>query len=397
MSPIMTAKWGDSMLGKPADRPTVVLAEDSVLWEVGVDFGAALRRRGLRVVRLLAPQPTSSPSATRRRLTNMLCDRALPPSPSGAEYLSPAARSELMSGSVVDVQCLEGALDPVHRETAGRLKPPVSALSTADAIDKVSVAAFLGRNGVPTLGTVGSPDELGPDATGPFMVKQRAGAGGGGAVVCADLAAVRRVFDRNPPGSLIVQSYLTGRVLDSAGVARDGRVIQAATYYNVVNPADPYGAARAIVIEDIPDLLQLTTRVVEVMGINGPFAIDSVRDEQGQLRVIDVNLRIFGCWTGLQAAGIDVVGSYLHTLGRGPDPGPASPTPGARYDLIRFDEDLSHWEGGATGWLLDSMRATWARRGFLGARWTAITTARVGAQAARQAVRSRRVRRGHGS
>ena len=366
------------------DRPTVVIAEDTEQWEVGVDFGAALRQRGLRVVRILPTRSESAPPTMRRRLTGHLCDRTVPLTDSDAGRLSSAALEQLMSGMVVDVQCLEGVLDLVHRETGGRLKPPISRLSPAEAIDKVSVAAFLANRGIPTLGTVDSPDQIDPELHGPFMVKQRAGAGGGGAVVCADRKAVRAAFDREPPGSLIVQAYLTGRVLDSAGVALDGSVVQAATYFNVVSPHDPYGAARAIVIEDIPDLLEITARVVEAMGINGPFAIDAVRDAQGQLRVIDVNLRIFGCWTALQAAGVDVIGSYLHTLGLGPHPGLPTLTPGARYPLIRYDEDLSTWDGGARAWLWDSLRATGARRGFLGTRWSAITAARLGVQAARQ-------------
>jgi len=45
------------------------------------------------------------------------------------------------------------------------------------------------------------------------------------------------------------------------------------------------------VIEDIPDLLELTGRVVAAMGITGPFAIDAVRDSDGRLLVLDVNLR----------------------------------------------------------------------------------------------------------
>lgn len=368
-------------------RPTVVFAEDQGLWEVGVDFSSALRQRGLRTVRLLSPGSSDASFTMRRRLTNLLCDVSVMDAYPAGGGLSAAAGEQLSDEDVVDVQCLEQVLDLIHRQTGRRLAPPLSRLPVAQAVDKVAVDAFLASQGIAALSTVADPDELDPRFGGPFMVKQRSGAGGGGATRCEDLGAVREVFAQEPPGTLIVQPYVIGQVLDSAGVARHGALVQAATYRNIVNPRNPFGDARAIVIEDIPDLLELTGRVVAAMGITGPFAIDAVRDSDGRLLVLDVNLRIFGCWAALQDAGLDIVGSYLYSLGLAVDPGPMTLTPGGTFDLIRFDEDLTTWDMSAREWLAHFLAVIYRRRAFLGHRWAAITAARVGVEVARQARR----------
>lgn len=369
---------------RAAQKSTVVIAEDQILWEVGIDFGSALRKRGLRVTRLLSPASSSSEWERRRKVTGVLCDQVVLNAYQGQDGLSEQARTQLASPDLLDVQCGEGVLARIFQELDGRVRPPVSNLPLKDATDKIAIHHFLAERGVGTLPTVGHPDDLPVDARGPFMVKQRAGAGGDLATRCESLDQVREIFAREPAGSLIVQRFVEGEVLDSAGVARDGEVIQAAAYRNVLRAGDPYGAALAIVTADIPDMLDLTRDVVRAMGINGPFAIDAVRDRDGRLLTLDVNLRIFGCWTALQEAGVDVVGSYLYSLGLAPYPGSATVTPGRRYELLRFDQDLAELGVTPKAWLGDCLRVVRARRGYLGNKWAAITTFRAGWQAAQR-------------
>ncbi len=367
---------------RAAHKPTVVIAEDQILWEVGIDFSSALRERGLRVVRLLSPESSSTHFARRTKVTAVLSDQIVLNAYEGQTGLSPQARAELANPDLLDVQCGEGVLERIFTELDGKVRPPVTNLPVREAIDKIALHHLLAERGVGNLPTVGHPDDLPANTPGPYMVKQRAGAGGESATRCETLDQVREIFAREPAGTLIVQPFINGEVLDTAGVALNGEVIQAAAYRNVTRPADPYGAALAIVMADIPDLLELTRDVVQAMGINGPFAIDAVRDQDGQLLTLDVNLRIFGCWTALQEAGIDVVGSYLHSLNRAPHPGPATVKPGNRYELLRFDQDLAALGTTPTAWLAQGLRVVRARRNYLGNRWAAITLLRVGKQAA---------------
>lgn len=369
-------------MGKPR-KPTVVIAEDQIFWEVGIDFGSALRQRGLRVVRLLSPASSSPELERRRRVTAVLCDQIVLNAYEGQDGLSTSAREQLIDPGVLDVQCGEDVLDRIHRELAGRVRPPAANLPLGQAVDKVAVHQFLAEHGIATPATAEHPDHLDRHLPGPFMVKARAGAGGEFATRCQTLAEVRAFYASHPDASLMVQRFVAGEGVVSAGVARDGEVIQAVAYRNVLRQSDPYGAALAIVIAEIPDLMELTRDVVRAMGISGPFAIDAVRDADGQLLTLDVNLRIWGGWSAVQESGVDVVGSYLHSLGLAPHPGPVKVTPG-RYELLRFDQDLIELGVTPAAWLAAGLRLVRARRSYLGTKWAAITTMRLGLQAAKR-------------
>ena len=89
------------------------------------------------------------------------------------------------------------------------------------------------------------------------------------------------------------------------------------TYRNRINPATPFSAAFGITVTRDSKLEAVTRRVVDLLGITGPFALDAVADAEGNPLVVDVNIRIWGCWTACHALGMDVLGSYEYALGRG--------------------------------------------------------------------------------
>ena len=176
----------------------------------------------------------------------------------------------------------------------------------------------------------------------PLLVKVRNGGGGMGISLCHRFDGLQRAVDSLQGAPYFVQEFHEGQVLDVAGMAKDGEVIQLVTYQNMVDPAHPFAFAYGITITHDEVLAEYTRQVVAALGITGPFALDAVPDEQGKPRLIDANLRIWGCWTACQAAGMDVLGPRVR-----PRPGAAATTETAGGRQLPFT--ASHAPTGSRG------------------------------------------------
>ena len=133
----------------------------------------------------------------------------------------------------------------------------------------------------------------------------------------------------------LVQEFHDAPAVAVAGVAADGHALQAMAYRIRTNPRRPFGFGYGITVVEEPAAMDVAGQVLQLLGVRGPFALDLVPDAAGRWQVVDLNLRIWGSWTACQAAGMDVIGSYLAALGLGPQPKPTTARAGAQVPLLR--------------------------------------------------------------
>ena len=299
---------------------TFVVAEDE-FWQPGLDFAAALRRRGHVVVRLTAEPEPPGPGGLRRWSTvpTTNVDAAITPDgipgSVGLETIA-AVRPH-------DWQAAESILNWLSRNGFERMLSFRRSrhLPVHDVQDKYLLSQFLHDAGLSVPRTWSDADEI-PDVPGPFMFKLRDQGGGLGIHRCEDVSAVRACAALYDPAPYIVQRFHAGTPVIAAGVARDGAVVQMMTYVSILNPRTPFRMAYGLRVVDAPQVYRYAQRVLAVLGITGPFALDTVPGDDGQPLALDMNLRFWGSWTACQAAGMDVIGSYLYAVGLGSDPGP---------------------------------------------------------------------------
>ncbi|HNE88345.1 MAG TPA: hypothetical protein PKH30_02550 [Actinomycetota bacterium] len=309
---------------------TFVIAEDE-FWQPGLDLAAALRQRGQFVVRLTAePEPARSGGLRRwSKVPNTTVVAAITPqgvpSARGLEVLTELAPVDWQAAeSILNWLSQNGFEDALGFRRSEHL--PVHAVQ-----DKRLLSEYLGTQGLSVPRTWSDVDAIG-DVPGPFMFKLRDQGGGEGIHRCEDLSELRAWATTYEPLPYIVQRFHAGTPVIAAGVAREGAVVQMMTYVSVLNPRTPFRMAYGLRVVDAPEVYAYAARVLEVLGITGPFALDTVPGDDGEPLAVDMNLRIWGSWTACQAAGMDVIGSYLYAMGQGAHPGPVSQ--GAREAAI---------------------------------------------------------------
>lgn len=344
---------------------TVVIIEDE-FWQPGVDFAAALRLRGHRTVRC-----TPAPAEDRLQQRWAACaDHVVFGSVRPDGSLDDRAVAALRASDVLDWQAAEACEVWVCERGIEQRDLPylrTHPLSPDAVIDKGQLLAHLGERGVPVPQSWPELADVPGGTAGPFILKPRRAAGGDGVQVVADLVAARKALAG--ADGFQVQRFHPGTPQDSAGVARDGEVIDLLTYRNLTNPAAPFTAAYGIEAIYDPQLEALTRRVVAELGITGPFALDAVPDDDGHPLVIDVNVRIFGCWTACQALGMDVLGAYEYALGLGPRPDRTHIPAGARADILRRPPLGVSSASERARWLQRDSREIRRRSRWLGRHW----------------------------
>jgi hypothetical protein len=364
-------------------RPTatIVVAESS-MWQPGLDFGAAMRRRGHRVIRLLADGPDSPARHRRARrnldpLVDLVVENAVNPDGS----LIPYAQDLLLREQPTDWQVSELTAKWLSSQGWGRLLnyQRVGALPEPHCYDKLALTRFLEQHGVPVPQTWDSADDVPVDAPFPLMLKGRTGAGGDSVYLCRDREELlRRVADWSHPVEHFVQRAWLGGLVDVAGVAKDGEIVQAGCYRNQLNPDRPLDPSHGIYPYEDPQLMAASEALVRALRLTGPFALDAVVDDQGNPLFIDVNYRIWAAWGAMQSAGLDVLGSYEYALGLADHPGPGNYATGGYTSMLRLPPLNVE---------TPTERATWAARQFReiahrtpqqGLRWARFYALRVG-------------------
>jgi hypothetical protein len=154
------------------------------------------------------------------------------------------------------------------------------------------------------------------------------GSGGSGVSIhhCLDsLRAALRVSaaeegaDGQPGGDQrFFERHVTGRSLQFGCVAGREGVRRFVTYETLAR-IRPLAPASRIELLDDPSLAETGIQLVEALRISGYVNVNVIRDSAGFDWVHDVNPRVWGSFVAFDAAGIDLVGSYLRWLADEPE------------------------------------------------------------------------------
>ncbi len=303
--------------GRP-ELPAVTIAY-SEPWQAALQWGAALRRRGL-TVRRCTVAPIRRGQRARQRGESLCFDQTLTLLRDDGRQVT-VVDPELVVAEAIDVQLTERVLTAMLATSAWQERddlhhvPP--GVDQRLLCDKGRLLAWARTAGVPVPGEW--PVDVVPDVF-PVIAKPAVGYGGVGVVVCEDEAALRAARADMADRPFVVQEFLPGRQVNVGGVALNGHVLLSAAYEPLPARNNPCGPPVAMRIVDNAQALHVAATAVGGLQYTGPFCADLVAGADGDLRLVDLNARVFGSWTGLQRAGADVLGAYVHTLGLGPMP-----------------------------------------------------------------------------
>ena len=322
---------------------TIVLAEDEFS-QAMVDFAAALTHRGHHTIRLLADTATDIDANPSRRRWESLATQWVPGAVATGGALTPRGMVVLEVAKPDDVQAMEPIATWMSHTGRDRLQgwAKSTVLPDAEIIDKLALTQWLRDNAMAVPRSWDGLADVPVDYPGPLVVKLRDSGGGNGVQLVESRADLAGLLDQ--PGRLggasdsgcFVQEFRPGATVVAAGVATAGEVLSVMAYEITVDPKRPFAFGYGLTVRHDPDAIAYARAIIEQLGISGPFAMDIVRGEGGEPMLIDLNIRIWGSWTGCQAVGLDVLGAYECALGVGPRPAPTRlPPPGTYQPLVR--------------------------------------------------------------
>jgi len=196
--------------------------------------------------------------------------------------------------------------------------------------DKDLFVRWAGERGLPVPRQCGLGEQ---PATFPVIVKPVTGYGGVGVTVCHSAEELAAAIVDLGDKQAVVQEFLPGRQVNVGGVAHEGRVLLAAPYEPLASRSHPTGPPVALRTVDAPEAVDVASAAMRALEYTGPFCLDVVAGADGRMRIVDLNARVFGSWTGLQRAELDLVGAYLYTLGLGEMPAVRTVRAGDEYDV----------------------------------------------------------------
>lgn len=184
-------------------------------------------------------------------------------------------------------------------------------------LDKWTMALALAKHGLGVARTWLASDAA--EATYPAIVKPRVGRGSRGLAFLESKADLETYLASagKPPETFIVQERLLGREFtSSAVVALDGTVLTVVPKEAV----EKRGITQVGVTRVSPAIGTLCRGIAAALSPNGPFNVQSIMDDAGMPRVIEINPR-YSTTTALTiAAGVNEVDAVLRHA-RGEDPG----------------------------------------------------------------------------
>lgn len=358
---------------------TIAFAEDEYS-QAMVDFAAALGARGHRTVRLLADDDATMAASGSRMRWEDLASRWVPGAVDRSGALTATGWECLAQEAPVDLQAMEPIavwLSTTGEDTRLGFRK-VSAVPDRDVIDKLSLTRCLADAGFAVPATWDDASEVPRDTTIPLLFKLRDSGGGRGVHLCASADEAHSWaahYGADEP--YLIQEFYPGPSQVSAGVAKDGDVVQLMTYANRVDPVKPFAFGYGFTVTADAELARYTSRVIEYLGITGPFAMDAVRGPDHVVRLVDLNIRVWGSWTGCQAAGLDVLGSYEYSLGLGPRPAPPQLRPGTYQPLLRNPPLGVATPAQRARWLPAELRRIRRWSAWMGRPWMALATRRA--------------------
>ena len=309
---IITMEGLASARPRGGSRPMVTVAY-SEPWLAALQWGSALRRAGLDVRRCTV-HPDSRGQSLRQRGEGLCFSETRRVLRDDGRHVLVEDPQALVQ-SALDVQITERVLIAMLATDAWQERSDVhhvpDDVDQRLLCDKELLLEWAAGRGVPVPGQWRGDEQ--PDRF-PVIVKPSVGYGGVGVVVCStgeEVQQARAALNGLPD---VVQEFLPGRQVNVGGVALRGRVLVTCAYVPLAARDNPQGPPVALRTIDDEQALAVAAAAVGGLQYTGPFCADLVADADGSLRLVDLNARVFGSWTGLQRAGVDILGGYLHTL-----------------------------------------------------------------------------------
>ena len=317
--------------------PSVAIAY-SEPWLAALQWGGALRHAGVHVSRY-----TVAPLSRMQRLRQggeLMCFHESHLVLRDDETQIQITDPEAIVDGHLDVQMTERVLAAMAQTEAWRSNPQLhhvpEGIDEALLYDKELFVRWAGERGLPV------PQQCRGEQmpkSFPVIVKPATGYGGVGVTVCHTPEELAAAVSGLGGKQAVVQQFLPGPQVNVGGVAQEGRVLLSAPYEPLASRSHPTGPPVALRTVDHPEALDVAAAAIRALEYTGPFCLDLVTDADGGMRIVDLNARVFGSWTGLQRAGLDLLGAYLHTLGLRPLPPVRTVRPGEEYDVDADPQD----------------------------------------------------------
>jgi predicted ATP-grasp superfamily ATP-dependent carboligase len=159
-------------------------------------------------------------------------------------------------------------------------------------------------------------------------------------------------------GRCIVQRRCVGNMLAFLGVATDrGMLGSVLNRYHRTWPPVAGMASFSETVPIPPELSEHVGALIDAIGWRGLFQLQLIEDEDGVLRPIDLNPRLFGSLSVARAAGVPLSSLWCEWL-LGRDPRPRTARPGVAYRWEQGDARRLLWQlrhGDAQGALAAAM------------------------------------------
>ena len=295
-------------------RPTVAFVCNGPGGSI-IQLAVAVRRMGCRIVRVY----TIAGRWTRWTSPLLFNQTIVLDNPTGRT----AFAALLADPSLVDIQCDEYTTQLLSGTTWLPEGPVGDRVRTRVAwFDKLLVSETLRQKGL------AAPDTLRADQTTPIeaieklglplVVKARIGLSGLGVRIVAGAdGAAAAVAEFGPGDQVFYERHIDGENLVYAAVAGPGVIVQAATLkmHREGQAATYLGPSTEIEFIDDPAVTQLGQQIIEALGCQGFVGMDILRDRQGGVWLIDLNLRSWSSLLAARRAGLDFVAGYLYSIG----------------------------------------------------------------------------------
>jgi hypothetical protein len=308
-----TQQWASlrplGVRGNPALGPSVVFIDDGP-WECFLQLAAALRKAGIRTVRVTV-------GSSRLRATDLLFDRTVlfPIRPDAFQL------AEILSTEyVADVQTTDSLASTTY--AALSLLPPEQRsnlwVGRAAVFDKLCVAAILGDAGLRVPETLPldsiSPAEAVAQLTLPIVLKRKVGAAGEDVQIVESFQELEQsVAKIERRDEWFYERFVVGRPFVYAScVSEDG--IDVVATYEVISRARQFGPSNEVLFDDDERLAETGRQLIDTLRLTGLVCFDVIRDSDGNDWIHDVNPRVFGGFAMCQMAGFDFLGAYLRCL-----------------------------------------------------------------------------------
>jgi carbamoyl-phosphate synthase large subunit len=189
--------------------------------------------------------------------------------------------------------------------------PPLESVKIAR--DKIATFKFAQKLGLPTPESVVARDaDEAAAAVGhfgfPAVLKAPVSLASTGVSIVATADEMRRALVTLPAGPLLVQKFIPGDFVGATGFAANGTLIDSFSFRALSQPSGtpPYSFTF-----DSPRLHEMLQRIVAELNWTGGIDLDVMRDNAGNLFLMEINPRFSGTLVFADKLGIDLPALYL--------------------------------------------------------------------------------------